>query len=442
MKLSGWGNYPLLETQLLPVSSPRDLLPLLQRQGPVLARGAGRAYGDAGLGTDRTLAMAGMDRFLAFDPESGILTAEAGMMLSDIIAVLLPRGFFPPVVPGTQFVTLGGMVAANVHGKNHHIAGGFGRHVIGLKIALSDGSVVSCDRHQNESLFRMSLGGMGLTGIITEVTFRMMPVESAFIRQETLVAPNLDAAMACFENSLDWSYSVAWIDGLAKGAALGRSLVYRGEHALRAELSSEQAQNPYGAPRSYNRSVPFFLPEVSLNRFSVEAFNALYYRLGASSRARRITSCFSYFFPLDSVGHWNRIYGRRGLIQHQCVIPKARSREALGEMLERISAAGNPSFLAVLKLLGRDEDGVIGFPLEGYTLSIDFPADPQSFLLARTLDAIVAANGGRIYLAKDACQDRVVLEAGYPNLDQFRNWRQESGSARKFRSLQSERLGL
>jgi FAD/FMN-containing dehydrogenase len=309
-------------------------------------------------------------------------------------------------------------------------------------LIVADGTIASCSATENPELFRATIGGMGLTGIITVVTFRLIRVETAYIRQETVVAPNLDASMRAFEESKGWTYTVAWIDGLAKGNALGRSLIYRGEHAHLDELDERKAKRPFSAKQPLPLAVPFYLPNFMLSRLTVKAFNAGYYLNGARKEGMQIAGWFPYFFPLDAIADWNRIYGPRGFIQHQCVVPKATSRDAIGEILSVIGRIGSPSFLAVLKLLGPDEDGLMTFPMEGYTLAIDFPVSKKTLELAKELDRIVARYGGRLYLAKDARQDRSMVEMGYPNIEKFRALRRQTGASEKFRSLQSERLGL
>jgi decaprenylphospho-beta-D-ribofuranose 2-oxidase len=441
MTISGWGNYPRTQSELRTLRTPPDARRAVMQDGPVLAHGAGRSYGDAALGSGRTVGLRGLDRFVAFDDATRELTVEAGVMLADIIDAMLPRGLFPPVVPGTRYVTVGGMVGSNIHGKNHHVSGSFGNHVTRLTVVTAQGDAINCSPAENPELFRATIGGMGLTGIITEVGFRLIPVETAFVRQETLLAPDLASAMQLLEESRDWTYTVAWIDGLGKGG-LGRSLVFRGEHAQLGDLDGEQARDPLGTGAPPRLAVPFQLPGFTLNRLSVAAFNELYYRVNARREAARVLGCFSCFFPLDGVAHWNRIYGSRGFIQHQSVIPRGNSAEALREMLGLIAREGNPSFLTVLKLLGPDDVGMIGFPMEGFTLAIDFPMSAQALDLAGALDRIVVAAGGRLYLAKDARQDRATFDSGYGNADAFRALRTQTGAAAKFRSLQSERLGL
>jgi decaprenylphospho-beta-D-ribofuranose 2-oxidase len=440
MLISGWGNYPRADSRLLTARDPEDLVRKIHGERAIIARGAGRAYGDAAIGCRATLSMRGLDRMIAFNAKNARLTVEAGVTLAEILDAFVPRGFFPPVVPGTRHVTVGGMVAANVHGKNHHNTGGFGNHVERLTLITTDGSQLVCSPDENGEMFRATIAGMGLTGVIRDVTFRLFPIETAFIRNETIIAPNLDAVIRAFDESHDWTYTVAWIDCLASGASIGRSVLYRGEHARREELVGELRHAPYGRAPRRQFPVPFYLPSFAINRWSVEVFNSLYFNRHRPGTA--IVPLFAYFFPLDAIDRWNRIYGRRGFVQHQCAIPKPRGRAALGEILELVSSRGNPSFLAVLKLLGPDDAGMLSFPLEGYTLALDFPASEATLHLLEEIDRRVMAYGGRVYLAKDARQSRALMEAGYPGLNTFRGLRRGCGAGAKFRSLQSERLSL
>jgi FAD/FMN-containing dehydrogenase len=435
MILSGWGRYPRVECERETLRDLSDAGGALAAHVSLIARGNGRSYGDASLNPDGVLDMRGCDRIRAFDPETGAITCEAGLMLADLLDFAVPRGFFPPVTPGTKFVTIGGMIAADVHGKNHHGAGTFGRHVSGLELLCADGEIRRCDPSENGDLFKATVGGMGLTGIILSATFRMSRIETPFIRQETLRAADLAEAMSIFEDSGGWTYTVGWIDCLAKGKALGRALVYRGEHATAAEVPAGTA-----LPRRRKSRVPLDFPNWALNRWSVSAFNALYYRRGKPGT--EIVDYDAYFYPLDAILDWNRIYGRAGFVQYQCVLPKDASQAALSALLSRIAAAGRGSFLAVLKLFGPAGQGLLSFPMEGYTLALDFPADSGTFSLLLELDAIVAAHGGRIYLAKDARSGPDMLRRGYPNLDRFLAVRRDVDPMGKFTSLQSQRLGL
>jgi decaprenylphospho-beta-D-ribofuranose 2-oxidase len=330
------------------------------------------------------------------------------------------------------------MIAADVHGKNHHGAGSFGDHVESLQLALADGRTLRCGPDENPELFAATRGGMGLTGIILSAIFRLIPIETVFIRQETHRARNLHEAMERFEQSQHWTYSVAWIDCLAQDDSLGRSLIYLGEHARRDELPPSLNAGLDAIVRR-NRRVPFDLPGFALNRWTVRAFNEIYYRRGRPGVS--FVDYDTYFYPLDTILEWNRIYGRAGFVQYQCVLPKAASAPGMTALLERIARSGMGSFLGVLKLFGR-QDGLLSFPMEGYTLALDFRADAPTFSLLIELDAIVADHGGRLYLAKDARGGPDLLRRGYPRLAEFSAVRATFDPAGKFSSLQSQRLGL
>lgn len=443
MKLAGWGNYPVVDATLAGPSDPRFLAERVARASTAIARGAGRGYGDAALNPDLTLSMLGLDRMMGFDPDTGRLTCEAGVMLADILALFLPKGWFPPVTPGTKFVTVGGMIAADVHGKNHHVAGSFGRHVESLDLMLADGSVVACSRAENPDLFRATVGGVGLTGIVLAATFRLIRVETAWIKHQTLVAANLAEAMDLFEQSGDWTYSVAWIDCLARGNKLGRSLLYCGAHAVMGELSEPRRAAPLSVPRKRSWRVPLPLPPGVLNRWTVRLFNERTYRRGAARAGDSVVDYDTFFYPLDWLRDWNRLY-RRGFTQYQCVFPKAASREGMLRLLKRIGDSGQGSSLSTLKLFGPQapDGGFMSFPMEGYTLALDFPVTRSVLRLFHELDAIVLDHDGRLNLAKDARAPADVIARGYPDVGEFVRVRNESGAATKFHSALSRRLAL
>lgn len=439
MIVSGWGRYP---RQYCAVNRPRTEAELrsVMATGSFIARGNGRAYGDCAMNRGNTIDMRGFNRMLGFDAESGILVAESGVLLRDVIDVFLPRGWFPAVTPGTKFVTLGGMVAADVHGKNHHKDGAFGAFVEWLDLLGSDGMVRRCSRSENADLFAWTIGGMGLTGIVLRLACRMRPVESAWIRQTTIPAPDLHSVMELFEEHDAATYSVAWIDCLASGAGLGRSAIMLGEHAAHDELPAAKRAAPFATPRKSLRNVPFDLPSAALNRPAVKAFNAAYYRRSVAQRGERLVDWDSYFYPLDALTNWNRIYGRAGFMQFQCAIPLAAAREGLSQLLKAITASGSGSFLAVLKRLG-PESGRFSFPMEGYTLALDFPVSPRTLDLMARLDRIVIGHGGRFYLAKDSRMSAETLRASDERVASFTAMRQAS-AASSFQSSQSERLHL
>ena len=443
MELAGWGRYPSHPSQVIGPSTPAAIPALMASCSGLVARGNGRAYGDAAIGETTTLTTLGLDRIRAFDPSTGRIRLEAGVLLADLLSVVTPRGFFPPVVPGTKFVTIGGMIASDVHGKNHHRNGGFGEHVEELMLALPDGSTIKCSRDENPELLMATIGGMGLTGTILEASIRLRPVETGWMRQKTTVATNLDDALRVLHEAGTATYSVAWIDCLARGASLGRSLIFAAEHATHQDLESlRPGAEPFPSSRPGRLSVPVDLPSFTLNRLSVSAFNEMYYRIGAMKAGYpHLVHWDPYFFPLDGIGDWNRIYGRRGFLQYQCVIPTAKAQSVLGTILERVSHRGTASFLAVLKQLGPSH-GDLSFPLEGFTLTLDLPVGDDMFPLLDELDRSVVEAGGRLYLAKDARQSPETFEAGYPGLSHFRDIRRSIGAAGRISSRLSTRLGI
>jgi decaprenylphospho-beta-D-ribofuranose 2-oxidase len=440
MRLSGWGRHPVAECEVFRPSSPAVLAHALKQLPDAIARGNGRSYGDASLNVSATLDIRRLDRLLEFDAATGTVTCEGGLLLAELIDAMLPRGWFPPVTPGTQYVTIGGMIASDVHGKNHHGAGSFADHLLWVDLDIGEGPLLRCSRSENPDLFAATCGGMGLTGVIVRTSFRMLRIATSMVRQRRLRAPTLDHAIAVFEESLAWTYSVAWIDCLAQRNKLGRSTIMLGEHARASELPQSRQGAPLIRRPRRARRIPLDLPRFALSRTPVRLFNQLYYAV--QSPCDLIVELDSFFYPLDALLDWNRIYGRRGFVQYQCVLPLPASRSGLGELLTTIASAGEASFLAVLKRMGRESFGLLSFPMEGYTLALDFPASTANLALLDRLDSITVAHGGRIYLAKDARASAATVAAGYPRLDAFRAVRSAHGLDRRFSSLLSRRLQL
>jgi len=330
--LSGWGRYPELDAEVIMPASVNDALQGISSalpHGAMIARGLGRSYGDSSL-APMVVDTTRLDHFLAFDDSTGVLTCSAGVSLAEILNIFVPKGWFLPVTPGTKFVTVGGAIASDVHGKNHHLEGCFSDHVSVLKlITISDG-IVECSREVRPELFRASCGGMGLTGIIVEATFTLKPIQSAYIDETTIKARNIEEALGVFDAYSVAAYSVAWIDCLATGAALGRSLIMLGEHA---------PAGGYAAAAGGHLSMPVNMPGFILNRYSIRAFNALYYRRAIKPVATRVAHYESFFYPLDGIGHWNRMYGKNGFVQYQIVLPKAAGLEGLTAVLKRIAVS-------------------------------------------------------------------------------------------------------
>lgn len=445
MLIKNWGNYPAIDTIMETPADEADALRRIATGAPAIGRGLGRCYGDSALNPTRILSSSRMDHMLEFNPETGVLVAEAGVSLAEIVEVFAPKGWFVPVTPGTKFVTLGGAVASDVHGKNHHVSGTFGQHVLFVDIITAESGLVRCSPEENADLFHATLGGHGLTGLIVAVAVRLVRIPSVWIRQRGVKARNLAEIMEAFETYAHYTFSVAWIDCLKRGNAMGRSFLMCGEFATPDELPARRRAKPFAVPAARPLSVPFYFPGIALNSLSVKAFNALYYGKAPAGVSDTIVSYNSFFYPLDAIHHWNRIYGKRGFTQYQCVIPKEASQIGLPHILKRISESGLGSFLAVLKLFGKQETfaGNISFPMEGYTLALDFPISSRLFPVLDELDQIVLDYGGRHYLTKDVRLSPETLYMGYGKaIDEFLEVKNRWDPHQQFYSLQSQRVGL
>jgi len=432
MLTHGWGRYPQHDAQLMQPQNVPDTAQLLSENGPVLGRGMGRSYGDSAL-ADTLISTRHLNLLHSFDAHTGQLTCAAGISLAELLDVFVPRGWFLPITPGTQYVSTGGAIASDVHGKNHHLHGCFSACVESIELLLADGSQVLCSRTERPELFHATCGGMGLTGLIVAASLRLLRIESAYIQQTTYKAANLEEALQLFEAHSASTYSVAWIDCLASGAALGRSLLMVGEHARDGQLL---------LPAKRALSVPLDMPAALLNRYSVQAFNELYYQRIRKAESKQRVSFESFFYPLDGIQQWNRLYGKQGFVQYQFVIPKAAGLQGMRAILERISSSHRGSFLAVLKAFGAANHNLLSFPMEGYTLALDFKLEAGLLELLDELDSMVLAYGGRLYLAKDARMNEATFKQSQPNWQQFQEIRAQYGALGKFASLQSRRLGL
>lgn len=441
MKITNWGNFPQTESRVYSLRLVDDLKELVLGSESLIARGLGRCYGDSSLNSTIVSTLR-MNRLESFDEKTGMISCEAGVSLEELLEILVPRGWFVPVTPGTKFITVGGAIASDVHGKNHHTVGSFCNHVTSFDLLCGDGVVRRCSRKEHSDLFWATCGGMGLTGIILRAEFGLLRIPSAYIHQETMKAANLDEVMRAFEENKEWTYSVAWIDSMARGAALGRSLLFLGEHASTDFLREHNVKGDvFAVPKKRKLGVPFFMPGFVLSSVSVKVFNALVYHSRRKGRSTQIIDYDTYFYPLDRIHHWNRIYGRRGFTQYQLVFPKEHSEKGLKRILEEAARFGSGSFLAVLKLFGKQE-GMLSFPVEGYTLTLDFPISSGLFPFLETMDDIVLDHGGRLYLTKDCRMRSERFARMYPAKEQFRRVKTQSDPQNRFRSLQSERVGL
>ncbi len=411
---SSWGRYPRVTRQEIKVPAWRTD-PLPAAAGSLLPYGLGRSYGDCCLNEGGTLLHTRrLDHLIAFDPEAGIIECESGVTLPQLLDFIVPRGWFLPVTPGTKFVTIGGAIANDVHGKNHHRDGTFGRHVLSLDLLRSDGSKLTCSPDENADLFRSTVAGIGLTGLILSARIRLKRISSALIDFETIRFGNLDEFLdLSSESDAEWDYSVAWADGLAAGSNLGRGHFMRGNHAESGPLRS--------GPTKPLLSVPLDLPDALLNPFTVRLFNSAYYWKHPARRSRRTVHYDPFFYPLDALEGWNRVYGRRGFLQYQSVIPRESGAEPVRDLLRAVAAGGSGSFLTVLKTCGDlPSPGRISFPRPGVTAAFDIPFLGRATLdLGRRLDAITRAAGGRVYAAKDAATTPECFGAFYPDWRSF-----------------------
>ncbi|MEU5320720.1 FAD-binding oxidoreductase [Streptomyces sp. NPDC021056] len=444
VSVTGWGRTAPTTARLIRPRTYEEAAAAVRDCGPRggIARGLGRAYGDAAQNAGgAVLDMTGLDRVHVIDAANGIVLCDAGVSLHRLMRVLLPLGWFVPVTPGTRQVTVGGAIGADIHGKNHHVCGAFSRHVLSFELLTADGEIRTVGR--GTPLFDATTGGMGLTGVILTATVQLQPVETALMSVDTERARDLDDLMARLSASdHQYRYSVAWIDLLARGAATGRAVLTRGDHAPLEALGTRARREPPAFRTSRLPAVPAHLPEGLLTRTTVGLFNELWYRKAPHARTGRLQSISAFFHPLDGVPHWNRVYGRGGLVQYQFVVGYGQE-ETLRRIVRRVSERRCPSFLAVLKRFGDADPGWLSFPVPGWTLALDIPAGlPGLGALLDELDEEVAAAGGRVYLAKDSRLRPELLAAMYPRLDDFRALRAELDPRAVFVSDLSRRLSL
>ena len=401
-KVTNWGNFPVVEKEIKSEDSVDRIKDFVRNNNEVIARGNGRCYGDASL-SEHIFSTKRLNKFISFDRLNGIIECESGVLLSQILEIIVPQGYFLYVTPGTKFISVGGAIASDVHGKNHHAEGCFSEYVEAFSLLNENSEVITCSRTENTDKFWATIGGMGLTGIILSAKFKLKNIETAYIRQESIKAENLDEIFKLFEESESWTYNVAWIDCLQTGKNIGRSILMRGEHAFKHELPKKLQQKPLRLKQKFIPKVPFYFPDFMLNKWSVRLFNYLYFNKQKRKEIKNFVDYETFFYPLDVVNDWNKIYGKKGFIQYQMVIPKAQGKEGMRKILDTIAKSGNGSFLAVLKLFGKENPlAYNAFPLEGYTLALDFKVNSKLTKLVADLDEIVEEFGGRIYLTKDS----------------------------------------
>jgi decaprenylphospho-beta-D-ribofuranose 2-oxidase len=438
-RIANWGNYPVVDSNEESFVFDGQLDTLIESGHPFIARGNGRCYGDASL-ANRTISTLKYDKILSFDKTEGVFECQSGITLDHVLEVIVPVGWFLPVTPGTKFITIGGAVASDVHGKNHHIDGSFSNHIVDMDVVLASNKVITCSPTIHSDLFEATCGGMGLTGVISRVKFRLKKIETSYIRQKQIKAENLQELVELFAEYNEFTYSVAWIDCLKKGRHFGRSILMLGEHAGVNDLDDSKKKEPLKLPKKKQINFPFSMPSWVLNKLTVKAFNFLYYTKNFKKEINNIVSYEPFFYPLDAVLNWNRLYGKNGFIQYQFVLP-LDAKQGLINILNRISEEGLGSFLAVLKVFGKQES-IISFPKEGYTLALDFPVRKGLFSFLDELDELVLQYNGRLYMSKDARMKPEMLKGGYPELEKFKAIVKKYNPDSKIRSAQSDRLLL
>ncbi len=429
-----WGRYPIVKPrQVIPVFWRNELPNLSSFEQPVLPFAYGRSYGDSCLNEDGiVLDTRYLKRFIAFDERQGVLRCEAGVSLAEVLDLVVPRGWFLPVSPGTKFVSVGGAIANDIHGKNHHKAGTFGCHVTCFELVRSNGERLLCSHSQHSDLFRATIGGLGLTGVILWAEFRLKPIANPFISMERIRYSSLAEFMdISAESDTDFEYTVAWVDCLASGRQLGRGLFMRGNHDRSERHTSKRTR------KKVSLTVPCDFPSFVLNTLTIKAFNEVYYRAQPGKHVKQVVPYEPFFYPLDALYHWNRMYGKRGFLQYQCVVPYSNGYEAMKDVLLCISRSGQGSFLTVLKKFGDiASPGMLSFPRPGLTLALDFAYEGKKTLqLCEQLDRIVRESGGAVYPAKDARMTAESFQTYYPQWKEFEHYKDSHFSSSFWRRV-------
>lgn len=438
-RLKNWGNYPEESCDVHYFDTRERVAALCSSGDHMIARGKGRCYGDSALGK-HVISTDKYNRIQSFDTEKGVIECQAGVTLDEVLQVAVPKGWFLPVTPGTKFVSVGGAIASDIHGKNHHKEGSFSNHTLTIKVLCGDGTTYECSRQQHPDLFRATCGGMGLTGIILSATFQLKKISSAFIRQKQIKTVDLNELIRLFKENKDYTYSVAWVDCLATGKDFGRSILMLGEHAERDELPPAKQKDPFKVHTDSKFNIPFNFPSFTLNKFSIKLFNFLYYQKNVKRVQDSIVHYDGFFYPLDNIRNWNRMYGKNGFVQYQFVLPLDQL-DNLKDIMKRISDKKAGSFLSVLKVFGPQND-LMSFPQEGFTLALDFPVSDGILNFLNELDEIVEKSGGRVYLTKDARMKKEFFLNTYPGLQEFKKIVKKYNPGLNFRSAQSDRLSI
>lgn len=431
MKIHGWGNYSVIDAQVLKPKKVNDVKELITINNKVIARGLGRSYGDSA-NNNIVIDTTSLNQVIKFDTINGLISCESGVSIQEINKLTIPYGWFVPVTPGSSYVTLGGAISSDIHGKNHHIDGAFSDHIVSANLMLSDGEIITISKNINIDLFQATCGGMGLTGVIVSVTFKLKSINSNLIEQTTIKSSSLEELFDQFEINFSSPYSVAWIDFSKKNKSVN-SLLFLGDHMNKGKLISSSKKPKY---------IPIKFFSMFLNKNLIKIFNNAYYFKNLKKKQTKNIILEKYFYPLDSLLNWNLLYGKKGFIQYQFVIPKSDGIKIIKKILNIINDHDQTPFLAVLKVLGPQNKNYLSFPMEGYTLALDFKVSNRLLKLIIILDEIIALNGGKIYLTKDAIMSKEIFRECYPKWEEFETIRAKYRAVGKFTSLQSLRLGL
>ncbi|MCX8064690.1 MAG: FAD-binding oxidoreductase [Candidatus Hydrogenedentes bacterium] len=441
--LSGWGRYYRQWSYVFRPEGWNALQSVIkdERVPDLIARGLGRSYGDTALNEGGAVVdICRLNRFINWDEEKGILTCEAGVTLKEILDIFLPRGWLPYVCPGTKFITLGGAIANDIHGKNHHCEGTFGKYVVALELITPTGEILTCSRYENSEIFKATIGGIGLTGLIRTATIQLKKVPSAYLHIDIYQCKNFDDLLqTAQEFDKKYPYTVAWVDCLAQKENMGRGIVMGGTFANPNDLPSRLKKHPYLQKHKQEIKVPIDAPSWALTPRTVGIFNSWYYDWNKSRY--ELQPIEKFFFPLDRILEWNRIYGKRGFIQYQIVFPKDEIK-GFKVLLESLSSSQVASFLAVLKRTGPYREGYLSFPLEGYSLALDIPNYPGTAKLVEDLDFITRRYGGRVYLAKDSLMKPDMFKESYPEWKYFAELKEKLDPDHRFSSSMARRLEI
>ena len=430
-KIRSWGIYSSKVSKIYTFDSFQNLSRLIKENRNIIAYGNGGSYGDCAL-SKKVIKMGNKRLSFELDEKSGYLTVNSGVLLSEVISFIVPKGWFLMVAPGTKFISIGGAIASDIHGKNHHIEGCFSESIISLKMMLPDGSILECSKNSNRELFRATCGGMGLTGVILEAKIKLKKIGSQNLHVKTIKTESLDDLFSCFKKYKTSPYSVAWINCMPMDKNKMKGIFQVGKFLDDGDFNYR---------RSKSINLPFYFPSFVLSNTLMKLFNLIYLTVNPT-REEKGLNIEKFFFPLDVIGKWNRAYGKKGFIQYQFVLPIENSKDGLNEILTIIAQTKFKPFLSVLKLLGKENDNYLSFPRSGYTLSLDFKITRGLFDFLDELDAIVIKHKGRIYLAKDARTSEKNFKANYKNAELFREYRNQNNMTKIFNSFQSKRLGI